>query len=90
VNKARRKTPNKELHNKTALRVILIHFALSYYLLFTLYALYVPRDTLRIFSAALPCFSDFAQHIWIDSNTTVRNSLPKVTKISDFNSIHRP
>jgi hypothetical protein len=34
--------------------------------------------------------ADFAQHIWIDSSTTVPNSLPKVTKISDFNSIHHP
>jgi hypothetical protein len=29
VNKARRKTPNKELHNKTALRVIPIHFSIK-------------------------------------------------------------
>jgi hypothetical protein len=37
------------------------------YLLFTLYALYVHPDTLRIFSAALPClYADFAQHIGLD------------------------
>jgi hypothetical protein len=29
VNKAERTTPNKELHNKTALRVILIHFSIK-------------------------------------------------------------
>jgi hypothetical protein len=33
--------------------------------------------------------ADFAQHIGIDSSTIVCDSLPKVTKISDFNSIHR-
>jgi hypothetical protein len=60
-----------------------------YYILFTLYALYVHPDTLCIFSAALPCLCvDFAQHIGIDNSTTICNSLPKVTKISDFNSIH--
>jgi hypothetical protein len=32
--------------------------------------------------------ADFAQHIGIDSSTTVCNSLPKVMKILDFNSIH--
>jgi hypothetical protein len=32
--------------------------------------------------------ADFAQHIGIDSSVTVCNSLPKVTKISDFNTIH--
>jgi hypothetical protein len=60
-----------------------------YYLFFMLYALYVHPDTLRIFSADLPCLcADFAQHFGIDSSTTVSNSLPKVTKISDFNIIH--
>jgi hypothetical protein len=59
-----------------------------YYLLFTLCALYVHPDTLRILSAALPCLCGFAQQIGIDSSTTVYNSLPKVTKISDFNNIH--
>jgi hypothetical protein len=34
--------------------------------------------------------ADFAQHIGIDNSTTVCNSLPKVTTISDFNSIHHP
>jgi hypothetical protein len=29
VNKARTTTPNKELHNMTALRVILIHFSIK-------------------------------------------------------------
>jgi hypothetical protein len=42
--------------------------------LFTLYALYVYPDTLRISSAALPCL--FVRIV--DSNTTVCNSLPKV------------
>jgi hypothetical protein len=32
--------------------------------------------------------ADFAQHIGVDSSTTVCNSLPKVTKVSDFKSIH--
>jgi hypothetical protein len=32
--------------------------------------------------------ADFVQHIGIDSSTTICNSLPKVTKISDFNSNH--
>jgi hypothetical protein len=52
-------------------------------LIFTLYAPYVHPDTLCIFSAA-----DFSQRIGIDSSTTVCNSLPKVTKISNFNSKH--
>jgi hypothetical protein len=34
--------------------------------------------------------ADFAQHIGIDSSKTAFHSLPKVTKISDFNSIHHP
>lgn len=32
--------------------------------------------------------ANFAQHIMTDSSTTVRNSVSKVAKISDFNSIH--
>jgi hypothetical protein len=55
----------------------------EFYLLFMLYALCVHPDTLRIFSAALPCCADFAQHIGIDSSITVFNYLPKVTNISD-------
>jgi hypothetical protein len=34
--------------------------------------------------------ANFAQHIGMDGSKTVCNSLPKVTKISDFNSIHHP
>jgi hypothetical protein len=59
-----------------------------YYLLFTLYALYVHPDALRIFSAAFPCWCGFCSTYWDRQHTTVCNSLPKVTKISDFNSIH--
>jgi hypothetical protein len=62
-----------------------------YNLLFTLYGAYT-----RIFIPTLCAFSqppyhvcaDFSQRIGIDSSTTVCNSLPKVTKISEFNSIH--
>jgi hypothetical protein len=59
-----------------------------YYLHYTLY-MFTP--TLYAFS--LPLYhvcADSAQHIGIDSSTRVCNSLPKVTKISDFNSIHHP
>jgi hypothetical protein len=35
-----------------------------YYLLFTLYALYVHPDTVRIFSAALPCLCGFCSTYW--------------------------
>jgi hypothetical protein len=45
----------------------------------TLYAFYQPLYHV--------C-ADFAEHIGIDSSTTVCNSLPKVTKISHFNSMH--
>jgi hypothetical protein len=50
---------------------------------------YMLTPTLYAFSQTL-CHvcADFAQHIGIDSSTTVCNSLPKVTKISDFNSIY--
>jgi hypothetical protein len=34
--------------------------------------------------------ANFSQHIGIDSSAAVCNSLHKVTKISDFNSIHHP
>jgi hypothetical protein len=47
--------------------------------------------TLTLYTFSQPRYNvcaDFAQHIGIDSSTTVCNSLPKVTKISDFNSIH--
>jgi hypothetical protein len=54
------------------------------------YMLYMFTPTLYAFSQPLyHVYVDFAQHIGIDSSTTVCNSLPKVTKISDFNSIHR-
>jgi hypothetical protein len=53
------------------------------------YVLYMFTPTLYSFSQPLyHVCSDFAQHIGIDSNTTVCNSLPKVPKISDVNSIH--
>jgi hypothetical protein len=52
------------------------------------YMLYMFTPTLYAFSQPLyHVCADFAQHIEIDSSTTVCNSLPKVTKISDFNSI---
>jgi hypothetical protein len=60
----------------------------SYYLLFTSYALYVLPDTLRISQPLYNFYADFAQNIGIDSSTAVCNSLPNVTKILDFNSIH--
>jgi hypothetical protein len=51
--------------------------------------LYMLTLTLYAFSQRLyhVCV-DFAKHIEIDSSTTVCNSLLKVTKIKDFNSIH--
>jgi hypothetical protein len=36
----------------------------EFYLLFTLYALYVHPDTVRIFSAALPCLCGFFSTYW--------------------------
>jgi nitrate reductase gamma subunit len=55
------------------------------------YMLHMFTPTLYPFSQPLYHVSvDFAQHIGIDSRTTVYNYLPKVTKISDFNSIHHP
>jgi hypothetical protein len=53
------------------------------------YMLYMFTPTL--YTSSQPLYhvcADFAQPIGIDSSTTVCNSLPKVTKISDFNSIH--
>jgi hypothetical protein len=53
------------------------------------YMLYMFTTTLYIFSRPLyHVCADFAQHIGIDSSTRVCISLPKVTKVSDFNSIH--
>jgi hypothetical protein len=52
------------------------------------YRPYLFTPTLYAFSQPLyRVFADFAQHIGIDSSTTVCNSLPKVTKILNFNSI---
>jgi hypothetical protein len=49
------------------------------------YMLYMFTLTLCAFSQPLcNVCADFAQHIAIDSSTTVCNSLPKVPKISDF------
>jgi hypothetical protein len=64
-------------------------------ILFIIYYLhYMPymfTPTLYAFSQPLyHASADFAQQIGIDSSTTVCNSLPKVTKVSDFNSIHLP
>jgi hypothetical protein len=54
------------------------------------YMLCIFTPTIYAFSQLLYHVSaDFAQHIGMDSSTTVCNSLPKVTKISDFNTIHR-
>jgi hypothetical protein len=51
------------------------------------YMLYMFTPTLYAFSQPLyHVCTDFAEHIWIDSSTTVSNSLHKVTKISDFSS----
>jgi hypothetical protein len=47
--------------------------------------------TLTLYTFSQPLYhvcADFSQHIGIDSSTAVCNSLPKVTEISDFNSIH--
>jgi hypothetical protein len=53
--------------------------------------LYMFTLTLYAFSQSLyHVCADFAQHIGIDSSTTVCNYLPKLTKLSDFNSIHHP
>jgi hypothetical protein len=59
-----------------------------YYLHYMLYMF-----TLTLYAFSQPLYrvcADFSQHIGIDSSTTVCNSLPKVTKTSDFNSIHHP
>jgi hypothetical protein len=54
------------------------------------YMLYMFTPTLYAFYQPLyHVCADFSQHTGIDSSTTVCNSLPKVTKISDFNSIHQ-
>jgi hypothetical protein len=51
--------------------------------------LYMFTPTLYAFSQPLyHVRADFAQHIGMDSSTTVCNSLPKMTMISDFNSVH--
>jgi hypothetical protein len=45
----------------------------------------------RLYTFSQPLYHvcvDFAQHIGIDSSTTVCNSLRKVMKVSDFNAIH--
>jgi hypothetical protein len=59
---------------------------------FIYYLHYMPlmfSPTLYAFSQPLyHVCADFAQRIGIDSSTTVCNYLPKVTKMSDFNSIH--
>jgi hypothetical protein len=61
------------------------------YIYFLLFILYMFTATLYPFSQPLyHICADFAQHIGIDSSTTIRTSLPKVTKVSDFNSIHHP
>jgi hypothetical protein len=62
-------------------------------ILFNIYHLhymhYMFSPTLYLFSQPpYHVCADFAQHTGIDSSTTVCNSLPKVMKISDFNSIH--
>jgi hypothetical protein len=52
------------------------------------YMLYMFTPTLYPFSQPLyHVCADFAQHIGIDSSTTVGNSLYEATNISDFNSI---
>jgi hypothetical protein len=61
-----------------------------------LFITHYPHYMLYMFIPILYAFSQplyhvctyFAQHIGIDSSTTACNSLPRVTKISDFNSIH--
>jgi hypothetical protein len=51
--------------------------------------LYILTPTLYAFSQPLyHVYADFDEHIGIDNTTTVCNSLPNVTKISDFNSTH--
>jgi hypothetical protein len=61
------------------------------YIYYLHYMLYMFTPTLYALSQPLyHVCADLAQHIEIDSSTTVYNSLPKVTKISDFNSMHHP
>jgi hypothetical protein len=57
-----------------------------YYLHYMLY-MFIPT-LYAFFQPLYHVCADFAQHIGIDSSTIISNSLPKVTKISDFNSIH--
>jgi hypothetical protein len=60
------------------------------YLLFIIYIIFSICSP-RHYAFSKPLYhvcADFAQHIRIDSSTTVCYSLPKVTKISHFNSIH--
>jgi hypothetical protein len=53
------------------------------------YMLCMFTPTLYAFSQPLyHVCADFAQRIGVDSSTAVGNSLPKLRKISDYNSIH--
>jgi hypothetical protein len=59
-------------------------------ILFIIYCLHY-MFTPTVYAFSQPFYhvcSDFAQHIGIESSTTVCNSLPMVMKISDFNSLH--
>jgi hypothetical protein len=59
------------------------------FIIYIICMLYMFTPTFYAFSQPLyHICADFAQHIGIDSSKTVCNSLPKVTKISDFNSIN--
>jgi hypothetical protein len=59
------------------------------YIYYLHYMLHMFTPTLHARSQPLyHVCEDLARHIGIDSSTTVCNSLPKVTKISDFNRMH--
>jgi hypothetical protein len=65
----------------------------EFYLLLIIYitsSIYSPGHSTQFSQPLYQICAELAQHIGIDSSTRACNSLPKVTKISDFNSIHNP
>jgi hypothetical protein len=53
------------------------------------YVLHLSTVTLHTFSQVMyHVYLDSSQHIGMDSSTSLGSYLPKMTKISDFNSIH--
>jgi hypothetical protein len=78
------------LQNSTASPKSLEPMGILFNIYYLHYMLYMFTQTLYAFSQPLyHVWADSAQHTGIDSSTTVCNSLPKVTKFSDFKSIHR-